>query len=91
MRDELPTRPKKNECGILNLDESSKPGSHWVGYSKRNFRVKYFDSEGDEGPPRELIKYLQGCQISFNCKNYQGDHPYHCGHLCIIFLLKLFK
>src|SRR6218665_4017790 len=30
LRDELPERPRANECGILNLDNSSGSGTHWV-------------------------------------------------------------
>ncbi|KAF0691666.1 Uncharacterized protein FWK35_00027641, partial [Aphis craccivora] len=29
MKDELPKIPWKNECGILNLNNSNQPGSHW--------------------------------------------------------------
>src|SRR6218665_871774 len=30
LRDELSKRPRANECGILNLDNSSGSGTHWV-------------------------------------------------------------
>ena len=30
LRNTLPKRPKKNECGILNLDDTSGNGTHWV-------------------------------------------------------------
>ena len=30
VRDNLPHIPKKNECGILNLDDTSGQGTHWV-------------------------------------------------------------
>ena len=30
MRDQLNFVPALNECGILNLNTSNQPGSHWV-------------------------------------------------------------
>lgn len=85
MRDELPKYPYKNECGIVNLDSSKNPGSHWVAYAKCSDYVEYFDSYGNLKPPKELIKYL-GSKINYNYENIQGNHPYKCGHLCLIFL-----
>lgn len=89
MRDTLPSRPLDKECGILNLDESCSSGTHWVAYRKTGAYVKYFDSLGNRGPPKELVKYLQGCRITFNCKAYQSPISYLCGHLCLLFLLNL--
>lgn len=34
MRDDLPLKIRKNECGIVNLDISSGPGTHWTAYVK---------------------------------------------------------
>src|SRR6218665_2601271 len=34
LRDELQERPRAKECGILNLDDSSWSGTHWVGWIK---------------------------------------------------------
>ena len=57
LRDELPKKPRANECGILNLDDSSGRGTHWVGWIKRRNDKLYFDSYGLP-PPTELLKYL---------------------------------
>ena len=35
LRDNLPTKTKLNECGILNLDSSSGDGTHWVMWFKK--------------------------------------------------------
>ena len=48
MRDTLSHRPYRQECGIINLNTSKEPGSHWVCYfkdGKKNTRI-YFDSFG---------------------------------------------
>ena len=29
-RDTLPKKPKRNECAIMNLDNTSGDGTHWV-------------------------------------------------------------
>ena len=34
MRDTLPKIQLHNECGIVNLNTSDEPGSHWVAYLK---------------------------------------------------------
>lgn len=57
MRDTLPSKPRKIECAVLNLDTSNNSGTHWVAYAKQNDYVEYFDSFGNLKPPLELIKY----------------------------------
>ena len=34
--------PKYNESAIINLDDASGPGTHWVSYRKRGNNVVYF-------------------------------------------------
>lgn len=87
MKDELPKQPFPLECGIMNLDSSKNPGTHWVAYAKVNDYIEYFDSYGNLKPPKELVRYL-GHKIHYNCSNIQGDNTYNCGHLCINFLNK---
>ena len=36
MKDELPKNVHKVECDIINLEDSSKEGSHWTAYYKNN-------------------------------------------------------
>ena len=57
LRDTLPKKPKKKECGILNLDDTSGLGTHWVAWYKNGTEKKYFDSYGLQ-PPNELVDYL---------------------------------
>ena len=53
LRDELPGRPRADECGILNLDDSSGSGTRWVCWIKRrNYKV-YFDGYGLPPPVEE--------------------------------------
>jgi len=45
-------------CGILNLDDASGEGTHWVGWSRAGKNKFYFDSYGIQ-PPLELVEYLK--------------------------------
>ena len=42
--DTLPKKPNKKECGIVNLDKSGGPGTHWVAWYKIGKNKIYFDS-----------------------------------------------
>lgn len=90
MRDTLPKKPFKKECGIINLDSSKNPGTHWVAYVKLNNHIEYFDSYGNLKPPIEFIKYV-GSNILYNYDNEQKTHPNICGHLCLRFLKSFWK
>lgn len=87
MRDDLPKKCNKNECGVVNLDSSEGPGTHWVAYGKRDQEIYYYDSFGDLPPPKELISYFgSDVHIYYNYLNYQKYDTVVCGQLCITFL-----
>lgn len=85
MRDHLPPRPWINECGIINLDNFSGPGTHWVAYCKKGNESEYFDSFGNLQPPREVVRYLDS-NLMYNYEAYQDFDAVNCGHLCLDFL-----
>ena len=89
MRDQLPKRPKGTECGILNLNDSKGPGSHWVAWYKKGRDKYYFDSFGVQ-PPLEIIGYLKS-PIYYNTDKIQTGYQVICGHLCLYVLKKLSK
>lgn len=90
MRDRLPTKIRRNECGVVNLDDNVGRGTHWTAYIKRGRNVKYFDSIGSLRPPLELINYFRSDgrlnTITYNSERYQSLNSYTCGHLCLKFL-----
>lgn len=88
LRDELPERPRKNECGILNLADDP-PGTHWVCYHKRGPHKIYFGSYGVQ-PPLEVINYL-GNPIYYSTEQIQPENSVICGHLCLYVLKELSK
>ena len=87
LRNTLPKRPKKNECGILNLDDTSGNGTHWVAWYKNGKNKYYFDSFGVQ-PPTELITYLSS-PIHYNTEEIQPRDQVFCGHLCLYVLKHL--
>lgn len=87
MRDNLPRKPCKRECAVVNLDSIMGPGTHWTAYCKRGSEVYYFDSYGNLAPPKELLNYFgSNCKIFYNNLNYQEYGSAVCGQLCIKFL-----
>lgn len=94
MRDGLPkpSSCKKYECGVINLDDDSGVGTHWVSYYRKNKICYYFDSFGNLQPPQEFIHYLgDKCMIYYNHKAYQTYQKVNCGHLCIKFLYDMYN
>ena len=60
-RDNLPKRSSteiKDGAYIINLDEYSDIGSHWVALYVNNNNATYFDSFGVENIPKEILKHL---------------------------------
>ena len=90
MRNALPRKIRRNESGIVNLDDVDGPGTHWVAYAKRGDRAAYFDSFGNLRPSREIARYLDdGVTITYNSKAYQTYDQTNCGQLCLLFLINI--
>lgn len=90
MRDILPHKCKKEECGIVNLDSVNSSGTHWTCYYKNGSKKLYFDSYGNARPPYELVKYLGADGLQYNTDSFQNyDDPPICGHLCLEVLRRL--
>ena len=93
-RDSLPACPQRNECGIINLNTSSEPGSHWVCYFKTGTDRMYFDSFG-QITPYEVQMYLKTKPeidqqvIKRNTDIVQSAGTKVCGHLCLYVLKSL--
>ncbi|KAJ8912228.1 hypothetical protein NQ315_009052 [Exocentrus adspersus] len=78
MKDNLPSKIRKTECGIVNMDISSGPGNRWTAYVKKNNNIIYFDSYGNLRPPNALIKYFLSDNINntiqYNHHKFQKDN-----------------
>jgi len=89
LRDTLPKKPKRNECAIVNLDDTSGDGTHWVAWFKRGDKKWYFDSFGLPSPT-ELNDYLDG-DIFYPTEQIQPRQEVFCGHLRIFVLKEMQK
>ena len=71
MRNKLPsTGPYYQESAIVNLDNDTGPGTHWVCYKKGGNEVIYFNSFGNLQPPIELMEYLKVNTVKYNSNSY---------------------
>jgi hypothetical protein len=88
MIDELPSKPKNYECGIVNLDVSKNIGTYWICYIEDGEQSFVFDSFGSV-PPKRLVSYLNGT-LNFNNDRIQNFDEVTCGHLCVT-VLKMYS
>lgn len=87
MKDKLPKVMWENETAIVNLDNTTGDGTHWVCYKKLQNTVYYFDSFGNLSPPQELLHYFNPAEnILYNTVTWQKKNTNICGHLCLDFL-----
>ena len=87
-RDKLPNKIKK-ECGIINLDDMTGPGTHWVCYRNINNVVEYFDPFGLI-MPNEALEYFNtsGKRIVYSIDEIQNRSTVLCGYWCLYFLFE---
>ena len=64
-RDKLPNRIK-DETYIINLDEYSETGTHWITLYSLNYNVTYFESFGVEDIPKEIKRCIDNKNITTN-------------------------
>ena len=76
---------------IINLDEYSDTGTHWVGLHMNNNNVTYFDSFGVEHIPKEIKAFVKNKNIKTNIFRIQGSDSVMCGYFSIEFFDFMFK
>ena len=89
-RDNLPGRIK-NGAYVINLDEYSDNGTHWIVFHVNNKTVTYFDSFGIEQIPIEVKKFIGNRNIISNIYRIQNYDSIMCGYFCIGFIDYIFK
>lgn len=88
MIDRIFKKPRLYECAIINLENSSSRGSHWVAYRKIGNIVIYYDSLGNLRPPKRLQEYFKNCKVFYNREKYQKIDESTCGQNCYKFLTR---
>ena len=81
MKDVLPRKIRKKECGIVNLEDFEDKGSHWICYFKNEKQNIFFDSYGAD-PPVEVKQYL-GKNVFVSTFQIQAFGTPICGEFCL--------
>ena len=89
-RDNLPEKIKDGAY-VINRDEYSDIGTHWIALYVNNKTVTYFDSFGIEHIPNEVKKFIGNRNIVTNIYRIQNYDPVMCGYFCIGFIDYMFK
>ena len=88
-RDNLPDKIK-DEAYIINLDEYSDIGTHWVALYANNKTVTYFDNFGVTHISKEVKKCINDKNIIANIFRLQAYDSVMCGYFCIGFINFMF-
>ena len=83
-RDNLPKI--KNGAYVINLDEYSDIGTHWVALYVHNDDVTYFDSFGVEHIPKENKAFINNKNLTTNIFRIQAYDSIVCGYFCVGFI-----
>ena len=89
-RDNLPDKIKDGAY-VLNLDEYSDIGTHWIALYVNNKTATYFDSFGVELIPKEIKKLTNNKNITANIYRVQNYDLIMHGYFCIGFINYMFK
>ena len=81
----------KDGTYVINLDEYSYIGIHWVALHVKNNNVTYFDSFGVEHIPKEIKTFINNKNIKTNIFRIQAYDSVMCGYFCIGFIDFMFK
>ena len=73
----------KDETYVVNPDEYSDIGTHWIVLHVNNKTVTYFDSFGFEHIPKEMKKIINNKNIIANIHRAQNYDSIMCGYFCI--------
>ena len=84
-RDHLP-KTTKNGAYVINLDEYSDGGTHWVSLYVNNKTVTYFDSFGVEHIQKEIKNFICNKNIMANIFRIQAYDSIMCEYFCIGFI-----
>ena len=76
-RDNLPKI--KDGTYVINLDEYSDIGTHWVALYVQNNNATYFDSFGVKHIPKEIKEFVKNTNIKTNIFKIQAYDSIMCG------------
>ena len=83
-RDNLPRI--KDEAYVINLDEYSDIGTHWIALYVYNSDVTNFDSLSVEHIPKEIKTFIKNKNIKTKIFRVQAYDSIMCGYFCVRFI-----
>ena len=89
-RDNLPNEIKDGAY-VINLDEHSDIGTHWIALYVNAKTMTYFDSFRVEHIPKEIKKFINNKKIIGNIFRIQAYDLVMCGYYCIGFIHFMLK
>ena len=81
----------KDSAYVINLDEYSDIGTHWIALYGKNNDITYFHSSGVEHIPKEINAFIKNRNIKTNIFRIKAYDSIMCGFFCIGFIDFLFK
>ena len=81
----------KDGAYVINLDEYSDIGTHWIAMYVKNNDITYFNSFGVEHIPKEIKAFIKNRNIEANISRMQPYDSIMCGYFCIGFIDFMFK
>jgi len=84
--------PQRDEGAfVINLEDDTKAGSHWVALFVLKNKCTYFDSFGIEHLPKEIERFIDGLsEVDRNIYRIQSNDSIMCGYYCIKFIEYMF-
>ena len=80
-----------DEAYVINLDEHSHIGTHWIALYVNGNDITYFDSFGGEHISKETKAFIKNKDNKVNIFRMQAYGSITCGYFCIGFIDFMFK
>ena len=80
------TKKIKDVAYVINLDEYSGVGTHWIALFCNRSEIVYVDSFGVEHVPEEIKEFAGNKNIKANIFRVQANNSVMCGYFCIGFI-----
>ena len=70
----------------MNLNNSNKPGNHWIALKRFSNTIYLFDSFGIGYLPISIFKVFKNSKIITNIYRIQDISSNLCGMFCVLFI-----
>ena len=81
----------KDGAYVINLDEHSDIGTHWIAVYVKNNDITYLYSFGVKHIPKEIIRFIGRKNVIVNIFRIQAYDSIMCGYFCIGFINFMFE